>query len=114
RPRANPEPESEAEEARSAGPAVVLTGGADYRHGMNVALAFPGVMRGVIDSRATRIYDEMLIAAADACAALVPDKERGSDRIVPRVLDLRVGPAVAGAVANAAVALGVAAGDVDP
>ncbi|HKB06657.1 MAG TPA: malic enzyme-like NAD(P)-binding protein, partial [Candidatus Polarisedimenticolia bacterium] len=111
---ANPEPEIGAEEARAAGAAVVLTGGADYRHGMNVALAFPGLMRGVIDSRATRIYDEMLIAAADAIASLVPDKELSVDRIVPRVLDLRVGPAVAGAVANAAVALGVAAGDVDP
>ena len=111
---ANPEPEIGAEEARAAGAAVVLTGGADYRHGMNVALAFPGIMRGVIDARASRIYDEMLIAAADAIASLVPDKELGHDRIVPRVLDLRVGPAVAGAVANAAVALGVAADDVDP
>jgi len=111
---ANPEPEIGAEEARSAGAAVVLTGGADYRHGMNVALAFPGILRGVIDARATRIYDEMLIAAADAIASLVLDKELGHDRIVPRVLDLRVGPAVAGAVANAAVALGVAADDVDP
>ena len=111
---ANPEPEIGAEEARSAGAAVVLTGGADYRHGMNVALAFPGILRGVIDARATRIYDEMLIAAADAIASLVFDKELGHDRIVPRVLDLRVGPAVAGAVANAAVALGVAADDVDP
>ncbi len=111
---ANPEPEIGAEEARSAGAAVVLTGGADYRHGMNVALAFPGVLRGVIDARASRVYDEMLIAAADAIASLVPDKELRYDRIVPRVLDLRVGPAVAGAVANAAVALGVAADDVDP
>ncbi|MEK7283851.1 MAG: malic enzyme-like NAD(P)-binding protein, partial [Acidobacteriota bacterium] len=56
----------------------------------------------------------MLIAAADAIASLVPDKELGYERIVPRVLDLRVGPAVAGAVANAAVALGVAREDVDP
>jgi len=111
---ANPEPEIGAEEARSAGAAVVLTGGANYRHGMNVALAFPGILRGVIDARAARLYDEMLIAAADAIASLVPDKELGYDRIVPRVLDLRVGPAVAGAVANAAIALGVAADDVDP
>ena len=110
---ANPEPEIGADEARSAGAAVVLTGGANYRHGMNVALAFPGILRGVIDARAARIYDEMLIAAADAIASLVPDKELGYDRIVPRVLDLRVGPAVAGAVANAAIALGVAADDVD-
>jgi len=111
---ATPEPEIEAEAAREAGAAVVLTGGADYRHGLNVALAFPGILRGTIDARATRVYDEMMIAAADAIASLVPARELGPDRIVPRVLDLRVGPAVAAAVANAAVALGVAREDVDP
>src|SRR5438093_753870 len=111
---APPEPEIGADEARAAGAAVVLTGGANYRHGLNVALAFPGVLRGVMDARASRVYDEMLIAAADAIAGLVPDKELSYERIVPRVLDLRVGPAVAGAVANAAVALGVAREDVDP
>jgi malate dehydrogenase (oxaloacetate-decarboxylating) len=111
---ATPEPEITHDEAREAGAAVVLTGGANYRHGLNVALAFPGILRGVIDSRATRVYDEMLIAAADAIATLVPEKEIGPDRIIPRVLDLRVGPAVARAVANAAVALGVAAEDVHP
>ncbi len=111
---ATPEPEIGADEAKAAGAAVVLTGGANYRHGLNVALAFPGVLRGVMDARATRVYDEMLIAAADAIAGLVPDKELSYERIVPRVLDLRVGPAVAGAVANAAVALGVAREDVDP
>ncbi|HEU4402886.1 MAG TPA: malic enzyme-like NAD(P)-binding protein [Candidatus Polarisedimenticolia bacterium] len=111
---ATPEPEIEAEAAKAAGAAVALTGGADYRHGLNVALAFPGILRGAIDARASRIYDEMLIAAADAIAARVPDKEIGPDRIVPRVLDLRVGPAVARAVAGAAVALGVARADVDP
>jgi malate dehydrogenase (oxaloacetate-decarboxylating) len=111
---ATPEPEIGADEARAAGAAVVLTGGANYRHGLNVALAFPGVLRGVIDARAPRVYDEMLIAAADAIASLVPDKDLRPDRIVPRVLDLRVGPAVAGAVAGAAVALGVARDDVDP
>jgi malate dehydrogenase (oxaloacetate-decarboxylating) len=111
---ATPDPEITADEARAAGAAVALTGGAQYRHGLNVALAFPGILRGVIDARAARIYDEMLIAAADAIASLVPDKEIGPDRIVPRVLDLRVGPAVAAAVANAAVALGVARADIDP
>jgi malate dehydrogenase (oxaloacetate-decarboxylating) len=111
---ATPEPEVAPEEAREAGATVVLTGGANYRHGLNVALAFPGVLRGVMDSRATRVYDEMLIAAADAIASLVPDKEIAPDRIIPRVLDLRVGPAVARAVANAAIALGVAAEDVHP
>ena len=111
---ATPEPEIAADEAREAGAAVVLTGGANYRHGLNVALAFPGILRGVIDARATRVYDEMLIAAADAIAGLVPEKEISPDRIIPRVLDLRVGPAVAQAVANAAVALGVAALDVNP
>lgn len=111
---ATPEPEIDPDEARDAGAAVVLTGGANYRHGLNVALAFPGVLRGVLDARATRVYDEMLLAAADAIAALVPEGEIAPTRIVPRVLDLRVGPAVARAVANAAVALGVAAEDVVP
>ena len=111
---ATPEPEIDPDEARDAGATVVLTGGANYRHGLNVALAFPGILRGVMDARAPRVYDEMLIAAADAIAALVPEKEISPDRIVPRVLDLRVGPAVARAVANAAVALGVAGNDVHP
>ena len=111
---ANPTPEIQADEAKEAGAAVVLTGGVNYRHGMNVALAFPGILRGAIDCRATRIYDEMLIAAADAIAARVPEKEISPERIVPRVFDLRVGPAVAEAVAGAAVALGVARADVDP
>ncbi|HUD73322.1 MAG TPA: malic enzyme-like NAD(P)-binding protein [Dongiaceae bacterium] len=111
---ATPEPEIDPDEAREAGAAVVLTGGANYRHGLNVALAFPGILRGVMDSRATRVYDEMLIAAADAIASLIPEKAVAPDRIIPRVLDLRVGPAVARAVANAAVALGVAAEDVQP
>ena len=111
---AAPEPEITAAEARDAGAAVVLTGEADDHHGLNVALAFPGILRGVIDSRSTRVYDEMLIAAADAIASRVPDAGLSRDRIIPRVLDLRVGPAVAEAVANAAVALGVAQADVDP
>jgi malate dehydrogenase (oxaloacetate-decarboxylating) len=56
----------------------------------------------------------MLVAAADAIASLIPEAELSRDRIIPRVLDLRVGPAVAEAVANAAVALGVAQADVEP
>jgi len=111
---ATPEPEIDTDDARAAGAAVVLHGGANYRHGLNVALAFPGILRGVMEARASRVYDEMLIAAADAIASLVSDKDLRPDRIVPRVLDLRVGPAVAGSVANAAVALGVARHDVDP
>lgn len=111
---ATPEPEIAPEEARDAGAAVVLTGGANYRHGLNVALAFPGLVRGIVDARATRVYDEMLIGAADAVASLVPEKEIAPDRIIPRVLDLRVAPAVAQAVANAAVALGVAGEDIHP
>ncbi len=111
---ATPVPEIGADEARAAGAAVALTGGADYRHGLNVALAFPGILRGVLEARATRVYDEMLIAAAMAIAGLVPERELEPARLVPRVLDLRVGPAVAEAVAGAAVALGVAGEEIDP
>jgi malate dehydrogenase (oxaloacetate-decarboxylating) len=111
---ATPEPEIGAEEASEAGAEVVLTGGTNYRHGMNVALAFPGILRGMLDAGCPRIQKEMLVAAADAIASLVPDDEIGPSRIIPRVLDLRVGPAVAEAVAAAAVLKGMARDDADP
>ena len=111
---ATPEPEIGADEAKGAGAEVVLTGGVNYRHGLNVALAFPGILRGAMDARAPRVNDTMLIAAADAIASLVPEKDLRPDRIIPRVLDLRVGPAVAAAVAAVAVREGTARVGVDP
>jgi malate dehydrogenase (oxaloacetate-decarboxylating) len=81
--------------------AVVATGRSDFPNQINNVLAFPGVFRGALDARATRITEAMKIAAADAIAAVVADNLT-PDAIVPSPLDPRVAPAVAAAVAEAA------------
>jgi malate dehydrogenase (oxaloacetate-decarboxylating) len=111
---ANPTPECEPELAKAAGALVVATGRSDYPNQVNNSLAFPGVFRGALDAKARDINDTMKVAAAHAIAGLVSDDELLPDYVVPDALDLRVAPAVAGAVARAAVDSGVARVPVDP
>ncbi|HEY6796213.1 MAG TPA: NADP-dependent malic enzyme [Kineosporiaceae bacterium] len=102
---ANPTPEVHPDvAARHA--AVVGTGRSDYPNQINNVLAFPGIFRGALDVRATRITEGMKLAAATAIAACVDVP--GADEVVPSVFDVRVAPAVAAAVAAAARADGVA------
>jgi malate dehydrogenase (oxaloacetate-decarboxylating) len=107
-PMSNPTPEIDPEEAVRAGAAVVGTGRSDYDNQINNVLAFPGILRGALDTRARRINDEMKLAAAHAIAGLVPDAELKPGYIIPFAFDRRVGPAVGRAVADAAVQSGVA------
>jgi malate dehydrogenase (oxaloacetate-decarboxylating) len=71
-------------------------------------LAFPGVFRGAIDVRASTINEEMKLAAARALAGVIADDELHAEYIIPSVFNRDVGRAVAAAVAEAAVASGVA------
>jgi malate dehydrogenase (oxaloacetate-decarboxylating) len=71
-------------------------------------LAFPGIFRGALDVRATRINDRMNMAASRAIAGLVSDCELTENYILPHAFDERVGTAVAQAVAQAARDSGVA------
>lgn len=103
---ANPDPEIDPEVAHRYA-AVVATGRSDYPNQINNVLAFPGVFRGALDARATRITTGMGLAAAQAIAAIVGDELR-PDYIIPSVFDTRVGVEVARAVEAAAVADGVA------
>ncbi|SCF11567.1 NAD(P)-dependent malic enzyme [Micromonospora mirobrigensis] len=103
---ANPTPEVHPEVA-ARHVAVVATGRSDYPNQINNVLAFPGVFRGALDARATRITDGMKVAAADAIAGVV-DGALSAHAIVPSPLDPRVAPAVAEAVAEAARRDGVA------
>ncbi|HNW87439.1 MAG TPA: NADP-dependent malic enzyme [Candidatus Limiplasma sp.] len=107
-PMANPVPEIAPEEALAAGAAVVGTGRSDYDNQINNVLAFPGIFRGALDVRASTINEEMKTAAALAIASLVTDAELNPHYIIPQAFDRRVGPAVAKAVSEAAVASGVA------
>ena len=97
---ANPVPEIWPDEALRAGAAIVGTGRSDFPNQINNVLAFPGIFRGALDTRATRITDEMKIAAAHAIAGYVPRPQR--DHILPNILDKEVTKAVAKAVADAA------------
>ena len=104
----NPTPEIMPELAKNAGATVVGTGRSDFPNQINNVLAFPGIFRGALDVRASDINDEMKIAAAYALADLVSNDELCADYVIPAPFDLRVGPAVAEAVARAARESGVA------
>ncbi len=93
---ANPVPEIMPDVALRAGAAVVATGRSDWGNQINNVLAFPGIFRGAMDARLSRITDEMKVRAAAALAALV--EKPNADLIIPDVFDERVVPAVAKAV----------------
>jgi malate dehydrogenase (oxaloacetate-decarboxylating) len=95
----NPDPEIHPQVAAKYA-AVVATGRSDFCNQINNVLAFPGVFRGALDAGARRITEKMMIAAAEAIFSVVSD-DLAVDRIVPSPLDLRVGEAVAAAVALA-------------
>jgi malate dehydrogenase (oxaloacetate-decarboxylating) len=81
---------------------VVATGRSDYPNQINNVLAFPGVFRGLLDSRAPRVTGEMKLEAAAAIAGVVGESELSEEYIVPSVFDRRVAPLVAGAIRRAA------------
>ena len=105
---ANPTPEIFPDEALAAGAAVVATGRSDFPNQVNNCLGFPGIFKGALDVRARRINEEMKLAASAALSELVSDSELSNEYIIPNALDPRVVPAVAKAVADAAVKTKVA------
>jgi malate dehydrogenase (oxaloacetate-decarboxylating) len=111
---ANPVPEIMPDEAKAGGVAVVGTGRSDFANQCNNVLAFPGVLRGALDVRAKDINEAMKLAAARAIASLISDAERTPEYVIPRPFDRRVAPAVAAAVAQAAMDSGVARLKVNP
>ena len=94
---ANPDPEVDPVIARKYA-AVVATGRSDQPNQINNVLAFPGIFRGLLDANASKITDELLIAAADAIADCVSPEQLNASFIVPSVFDPHVVTAVAAAV----------------
>ncbi|WP_338053429.1 malic enzyme-like NAD(P)-binding protein [Rhabdochromatium marinum] len=102
---------------------IMATGRSDYPNQVNNVLGFPFIFRGALDVRASRINQEMQIAAVEALRSLarepVPAEvlqaydlkalEFGPDYIIPKPFDPRLGERVPAAVAQAAIASGVAA-----
>lgn len=105
---ANPVPEIFPHEAKKAGAKVACSGRSDYPNQINNVLAFPGIFRGALDVQATDINEEMKLAAAYAIADLIPREELREDYVIPSPFDKRVAPAIAKAVAQAAIDTGIA------
>ena len=104
---ANPTPEIRPEEAQRH-VRVMATGRSDYPNQINNVLCFPGFFRGLLDSRARTVNDEMKLEAARTLAAAVAPGELSEEYIIPSVFNKAVAPAVADGVARAAHATGVA------
>ncbi|MDN6344085.1 MAG: NADP-dependent malic enzyme [Tetragenococcus koreensis] len=99
---ANPTPEIMPDEAKEGGAFIVGTGRSDFPNQINNVLAFPGIFRGALDSRASDITDEMQIAAAKGIAAVIPEEELNADYIIPDVFHPDVVNIVAHSVSDSA------------
>ncbi len=131
---ANPIPEIMPDEALKAGARIVATGRSDFANQVNNVLGYPGIFRGVLDTRASTVNLEMKIAAVETIASLVNEPVSGFVKelmegaypeeaavglfgekyglsdvyVLPKIFDLRVVPRVARMVAEAAMKTGVA------
>lgn len=95
---ANPVPEIMPDVAKKAGARIVGTGRSDFPNQVNNVVAFPGIFKGALESRASQITDEMKLAAANAIANLVDEKDLNDENILPEAFDPRVADVVANAV----------------
>ena len=120
---ANPTPEIMPDDVRAVSPdAIIATGRSDYPNQVNNVLCFPFIFRGALDVGATEINDDMQIACIEGIAALArattsaeaaaayqgEQMTFGADYLIPKPFDPRLMGVVAGAVAKAACATGVA------
>lgn len=104
---ANPVPEIYPEKAKKAGAAIVCTGRSDFNNQVNNVLVFPGLFRGALDARASKITDNMKIAAAYGIASILNEEELNNENILPSIFDERVKEVVSKAVYNQAIKDGV-------
>ncbi|HSD55762.1 MAG TPA: NADP-dependent malic enzyme [Candidatus Saccharimonadales bacterium] len=93
---ANPVPEIMPDVAKEAGVAIMATGRSDFPNQINNSLAFPGIFRGALDNRVTKITDQHKIAAAEVIASLVENPS--ADQIIPSPLDDRLVPSIAAVI----------------
>ena len=90
---ANPIPEIMPDEAKKGGAVIIATGRSDFPNQVNNSLAFPGIFRGALDNKVTKITEKMKINAAHALAKLV--SRPTANKILPDMFDKRVAKAVA-------------------
>lgn len=90
---ANPTPEIMPDEAKAAGAAVIATGRSDFPNQVNNVLVYPGLFRGLLDARASRLTPAMKIAAATALAGAVATPS--AEEILPSIIDFNPADSIA-------------------
>jgi malate dehydrogenase (oxaloacetate-decarboxylating) len=111
---ANPVPEIYPHEAKEAGAYVVATGRSDFPNQVNNSMCFPGLLKGTLLSRASRVTDSMAIAAAHSLALSQQKHGLDPDHIMPTMDDVEVFPREAADVAAQAIKEGVARASITP
>ena len=101
---ANPTPEIMPDKAKNASARIVGTGRSDFTNQINNVLVFPGIFRGALDANATKITENMKLAAAKALAEHIPENELNEENIIPSALDKTIAYEVAKAVKEQAIA----------
>lgn len=109
-----PRPEIDYHSALEAGARVVVTSMSGSPNQLNSSLVFPGVFRGALDVRATEINHNMLVAAANAMAGIIDDKELNEEHVLPGPLEFNTTAKVARAIAESAIEEGFAQVILDP
>jgi len=104
---ANPTPEIMPEEALAGGARIVGTGRSDYPNQINNVLVFPGLFKGALRAKSTKITESMKLAAAKGLAGLIKEEELNDNYIIPNPFDERVAEAVAQAVEKVAISEGI-------
>ena len=104
---ANPTPEIFPKDAYEAGAYIVATGRSDFPNQINNSVVFPGLFRATIDTRAPKITMEMKVAAGEAIANLVTEKELRTDYIMPSALNITTSVMVATDVAKLIISKGL-------
>lgn len=92
----NPTPEIMPDEARRGGAIVVATGRSDFPNQINNVLVYPGVFKGAIEARSSKITESMKLSAAKALALVV--KKPSRDKVIPDVFDKKVVGAISQAI----------------
>ncbi len=93
---ANPTPEIEVDDAKAAGAAVIATGRSDYPNQINNVLVYPGLFRGLLNRRASKLTSAMKIAAATGLASMIPSPT--AEQIIPNIIDVNPADVVARAI----------------
>ncbi|MDV3196074.1 MAG: malic enzyme-like NAD(P)-binding protein [Candidatus Phytoplasma stylosanthis] len=100
---ANPIPEISYDEVKKTNVKIFATGRSDFPNQINNLLVFPGIFRGALDAKATKITEEMKLSAVYALSSIIPEDQLNENNIIPSIFDERVTKVIAESVAAKAI-----------